>query len=62
MCEGIRSFLDESAAAGRSERTSQSLFVNGFANQSTVPIKEHLKRGAILSKLMGGGEDSEAEI
>ena len=52
MREGIRTFLDECAAAGRSEKTSHYLFVNGFdAKKIKIPIKEHLKRGATLARL-----------
>ena len=52
MHEGIRSFIDECVAAGRSEKTSHYLFVNGFnATKTRVPIIEHLKRGAALSRL-----------
>ena len=52
MREGIRTFLDECAAAGRSEKTSHYLFVNGFdAKKAKIPVKEHLKRGAILARL-----------
>ena len=52
MREGIRSFLDDCVAAGRSEKTAHYLFVNGFdANKSRVPVREHLMRGAALSRL-----------
>ena len=52
MHEGIRSFIDECVAAGRSEKTSHYLFVNGFdATKTRVPVREHLKRGVALSRL-----------
>ena len=52
MREGIRSFIDECALAGKSERSAHFLYVNGLDSKSCrVPIKDHLKRGASLSRL-----------
>ena len=52
MREGIRSFLDECVAAGRSEKSAHYLYVNGFdSKKSRIPVKDHLKRGASLSRL-----------
>ena len=50
--EGIRLFLDECAAAGRSEKTAHYLYVNGFdPKRSKIPVHDHLKRGASLARL-----------
>ena len=52
MREGIRSFLDECVAAGRSEKSAHYLYVNGFdSKKSRIPVKDHLKIGASLSRL-----------
>ena len=64
--EGIRSFIDECWAAGRSSKSAHFLYVNGLdAKRSKIPIKDHLKRGASLSRLVKmwldtWGEDTEA--
>ena len=53
MREGIRSFLDECQAAGRSEKSAHFLYVNGFdSKKSRIPVKDHLQRGGALSKLV----------
>ena len=53
MREGIRSFLEECVLAGRSEKTAHYLFVNGLDSKgSKIPVKDHLKRGASLSRLV----------
>ena len=50
--EGIRLFLDECAAMGRSEKTAHFLYVNGFDPKSNkISVQDHLKRGAILARL-----------
>ena len=50
--EGIRLFLDECAAAGRSEKTAHYLYVNGFdPKRLKIPVPDHLKRGASLARL-----------
>ena len=50
--EGIRFFLDECAAAGRSEKTAHYLYVNGFdPKRLKIPVHDHLKRGASLARL-----------
>ena len=50
--EGIRLFLDECAAVGRSEKTAHYLYVNGFdPKRSKIPVHDHLKRGASLARL-----------
>ena len=52
MREGIRSFLEECAAAGRSRQSAHYMFVNGMDPQgSKVPVRDHLKRGASFSRL-----------
>ena len=52
MREGIRSFVDECARAGRSMESAHSLYVNGFnAMEVKITTKEHLQRGACLSRL-----------
>ena len=53
MREGIRSFLDNCMAAGRSEKSAHFLYVNGFDPKwSRVPVRDHLMRGASLSRLV----------
>ena len=53
MREGIRSFIDECRAAGRSQRSTHFLYVNGLdSKRSRIPVKDHLKRGASLSRLV----------
>ena len=53
MREGIRFFLEECAAAGKSQATAHYLFVNGMDPRGCrVSIKDHLKRGASLSRLI----------
>ena len=53
MREGIRSFMDECAAAGRSEKSAHFLYVNGFdPRRSKIPVKEHLERGGCLARLV----------
>ena len=65
MREGIRSFLDECKAAGRSEKSAHYLYVNGFdPMKSRIPVADHLRRGASLSRLTDmwlntWGEDSD---
>ena len=50
--EGIRAFIESCRAAGRSEKSAHFLYVNGFdPRRSRVPVQEHLKRGASLSRL-----------
>ena len=64
--EGIRSFIDECWAAGRSSKSAHFLYVNGLdAKRSKIPVKDHLNRGASLSRLVKmwldtWGEDAEA--
>ena len=53
MREGIRSFLNDCKAAGRSEKSAHLLYVNGFdPRRSKIPVKDHLERGASLSRLV----------
>ena len=53
MREGIRTFMDECAAAGRSEKSAHFLYVNGLdSKRCKIPVKDHLKRGACLSRLV----------
>ena len=53
MREGIRTFMDECAAAGRSEKSTHFLYVNGLdSKRCKIPAKDHLKRGACLSRLV----------
>ena len=50
--EGIRLFLDECAAVGRSEKSALYLYVNGFdPKRSRIPVQDHLKRGSSLATL-----------
>ena len=64
--EGIRSFIDECWAVGRSSASAHFLYVNGLdSKRSKIPVKDHLKRGASLSRLVKmwldtWGEDAEA--
>ena len=51
--EGIRSFIDECWAVGRSSASAHFLYVNGLdSKRSKIPVKDHLKRGASLSRLV----------
>ena len=50
--EGIRTFLDECAKAGKSEKSAHYLYVNGLDSEGlNVPVQIHLQRGASLSRL-----------
>ena len=65
--KGIRSFIDECWAVGRSSASAHFLYVNGLdSKRSKIPVKDHLKRGASLSRLVKmwldtWGEDIEPE-
>ena len=53
MREGIRSFLEECVLAGRSEKSAHHLFVNRLDPKgSKIPVEDHMKRGASLSRLV----------
>ena len=50
--EGIRAFLTECEAAGRSLTTAHYLYVNGQnAEGIKISVQDHLRRGASLIRL-----------
>ena len=50
--EGIRLFLDECAAVGRSNKSALYLYGNGFdPKRSRIPVQDHLKKGSSLATL-----------
>ena len=50
--EGIRAFLTECEAAGRSLMTAHYLYVNGQSAEGIkISVQDHLRRGASLIRL-----------